>query len=251
MKFFLDTANLDEIARASEYGLIDGVTTNPSLLAREGGDWKAQARRICKVVEGPVSLEVLATDAKGMIREALELIKYGPNVAVKIPMIMEGLQAMRELSGQGIAVNTTLVFTPLQALLAAKAGAAYVSPFVGRLDDISHDGMEGVADILAIFDNYGFDTEVLVASTRSPRHVLQAAVLGADICTVPFALLEKIARHPLTDVGLEKFLADFETHFGKQGKTARKPAKRTVARKSTPKKTAAPKAVTSQKASKK
>ena len=229
MKFFLDTANLDQITRALDFGLIDGVTTNPSLLAKEGGDWKAQARRICKAVEGPVSLEVLATDAKGMIGEALELVRFGPNVAVKIPMTMEGLVAIRELSGQGIAVNTTLIFTPLQALLAAKAGAAYVSPFVGRLDDISHDGMEGVADILAIFDNYGFDTEVLVASTRSPRHVHQAAVLGADICTVPFALLETIAKHPLTDIGLEKFLADFEAHFGKG-------AKKTAPRKAAPKK---------------
>lgn len=243
MKFFLDTANLDEISTATEYGLIDGVTTNPSLLAKEGGDWKAQARKICKAVEGPVSLEVLAVDCEGMLRQARDLMAFGPNVAIKIPMTMEGLKAMRELSEQGVAVNATLIFTPLQALLAAKAGAAYVSPFVGRLDDVTHDGMEGVADILTIFDNYGFDTEVLVASTRHPMHVLQAAALGADVCTVPFALLEKIARHPLTDVGLEKFLADFESQFGKGVKTGRKSApKKAAARKAPAKKAPARKA---------
>lgn len=236
MKFFLDTANLDEISRAAGYGLVDGVTTNPSLLAKEGGDWKAQARRICKAVDGPVSLEVLAVDAEGMLKEARELITYGPNVAIKIPMTMDGLAAMRELSGQGVTVNATLIFTPLQALLAAKAGASFVSPFVGRLDDATHDGMEGVADILTIMDNYGFDTEVLVASTRHPMHVLRAAVLGADICTVPFALLEKIAKHPLTDAGLEKFIADFEARFGKAGKAAKKSAKRAAVRKAAPKK---------------
>ena len=208
MRFFIDTANLDEIREASALGLIDGVTTNPSLMAAEDGDWNLRARDICKLVQGPVSLEVLGLDAATMIDEARKLVQIGPNVVIKIPMGLEGMKAVRELRQEGIHTNVTLVFSPLQALLAAKAGASYVSPFVGRLDDVGQDGMELIADILTMYRNYDFDTQVLVASVRSPMHVLRAALLGAHVATVPFQVLKRFAEHPLTDKGLEKFMSD-------------------------------------------
>ncbi|MFP4168949.1 MAG: fructose-6-phosphate aldolase, partial [Desulfonatronovibrionaceae bacterium] len=210
MKFFIDTANIQEIEQAIEYGQIDGVTTNPSLMAREGGDWKQTAEKICALVDGPVSLEAVSTDAEGMIKEAKELTKYGPNVVVKIPMTMPGIKAVRTLSRMGVATNVTLVFSELQALMAAKAGADYVSPFVGRLDDIGHNGMDLVSRILSIYDSYAFETEVIVASIRTMNHVQEAAMLGADIATIPYKVLAKLANHPLTDKGLEAFLKDWE-----------------------------------------
>ena len=209
MEFFIDTANLDEIRKAKEYGLVDGVTTNPTLLAREGGDWRKQAELICKEVEGPVSLEVVGTTAKEMVAEAQELVKFGPQVVIKIPMIAEGLIATRELTGMNIDTNVTLIFSPLQALLAAKAGATYVSPFVGRLDGISHDGMEIVQQIVTIYENYAYETKVIVASIRHPRHVLEAALMGADVSTIPFNVIGQLAQHPLTDLGLQAFLKDW------------------------------------------
>ncbi|WP_028588095.1 fructose-6-phosphate aldolase [Desulfocurvus vexinensis] len=210
MRFFIDTANLEEIRRAKAYGLIDGVTTNPSLFAREKEDWRTLAQKICAEVEGPVSLEVVGLTAAEMVREARELVQFGPNVVVKIPMTMEGLAAVRELTGMGIDTNVTLVFSPLQALLAAKAGASYVSPFVGRVDDVGAEGMALVEQIVTIFTNYGFSTQTLVASVRSPMHILQSALLGADVATIPFNVLEKLASHPLTDKGLDAFLADWK-----------------------------------------
>ncbi len=211
MLFFIDTANMDEIRRARDYGMIDGVTTNPTLLAREGGDWRKQAEAICRLVDGPVSLEVVGLTAKEMVAEALELVKFGPNVVIKIPMLLEGLIAIRELSSMNIPTNVTLVFSPLQALLAAKAGGSYVSPFVGRLDAIGHDGMEIVSHILAIFQNYGYETKVLVASIRHPQHVLQAALMGAQVATIPFKVIEELVKHPLTDSGLASFMKDWST----------------------------------------
>ncbi len=208
MKFFIDTANIDEIKKAMEHGMVDGVTTNPSLMAKEGGDWKVVAEQICSLVQGPVSLEVVGLSADEMISEAKELIKFGPNVVVKIPMTMEGLKAVRSLAGMDIQTNVTLVFSPVQALLAAKAGASFVSPFVGRIDDIGQNGMEVVSSIIDIYDNYAFDTEIIVASIRHPGHVLESAGMGADIATIPFKVIEKLAGHPLTDIGLEAFLRD-------------------------------------------
>ena len=216
MQFFIDTANLDEIRRAAEYGLVDGVTTNPSLFAKESQDWRELATEICKAVDGPVSLEVVGMTAEEMVAEALDLVKFGPNVVVKIPMIMEGLKAVRILSRQGIDTNVTLVFSPMQALMAAKAGATYVSPFVGRLDDISQSGMEVVQQIVGIFTNYGYATKVLVASIRNPMHIVESALMGADVATVPFNVLDKLAKHPLTDKGLATFLADWEKATGKK-----------------------------------
>ncbi|MCL4509520.1 MAG: fructose-6-phosphate aldolase [Bacteroidetes bacterium] len=212
MKFFIDTANLDEIKEASELGVLDGVTTNPSLVAKEKYDisFKELITEICKIVPGPVSAEVVSTDVEGMMKEAHDLAKLANNVVVKIPLIKEGLKAIKRLKAEGIKTNVTLCFSPTQALLAAKAGAAYISPFVGRLDDISEDGMELVEKIIAIYDNYGYDTEVLVASVRHPIHVVQAALMGADIATMPFKVIEQLAKHPLTDIGLEKFLADWK-----------------------------------------
>ncbi len=212
MKFFIDTANLDEIKEASELGVLDGVTTNPSLVAKEKYDisFKELITEICKIVPGPVSAEVVSTDVEGMMKEAHDLAKLANNVVVKIPLIKEGLKAVKRLKAEGIKTNVTLCFSPTQALLAAKAGAAYISPFVGRLDDISEDGMELVEKIIAIYDNYGYDTEVLVASVRHPIHVVQAALMGADIATMPFKVIEQLAKHPLTDIGLEKFLADWK-----------------------------------------
>ncbi len=209
MKLFLDTADVDEIRDAAALGVIDGVTTNPSLVARTGRPLEQVAVEICNLIEGPVSLEVVSVEASAMIEEGRRLAALHPNVVVKLPIIREGLKALKVLSGEGIKVNVTLIFTPLQALLAAKNGAAYVSPFVGRLDDITHDGMGLVSDIIEVFDAYGFDTEVLVASIRHPLHLLAAAKLGADVATIPYAVLQQILRHPLTDTGLEKFLADW------------------------------------------
>lgn len=214
MKFFIDTANLDEIRQAKAYGLIDGVTTNPSLFAKEKGDWKTLASAICREVDGPVSLEVIGTDSAAMIREARELVKLGPNVVVKIPVTDQGLVAVRSLTDMGIETNVTLVFSPLQALLAAKSGATYVSPFVGRLDDVGQDGMLLVEQILNIYSNYGMSTQVLAASIRHPQHVLQAALVGADVATIPFKVIRDLLKHPLTDSGLAAFLSDWGKSHG-------------------------------------
>jgi transaldolase len=210
MKFFIDTANIDEIKQAASYGLLDGVTTNPSLIAQTGRPFKEVIKEICEVVDGPISAEVVSTDFEGMKREAGELRALHENIVVKIPLIMEGLKATKWCAEQGIKTNVTLCFSPLQALLAAKAGATYISPFVGRLDDIAHDGMELIAQIVEIYQAYSFDTEVLVASVRHPLHVLESARMGADVVTVPFKVLNQLAKHPLTDIGLEKFLADWQ-----------------------------------------
>jgi len=209
MKFFLDSASLDEIKAAKDMGMLDGVTTNPTLFSKEKGDWHKIAEAICKEVDGPVSLEVVGATAQDMLAEAKELVKFGPNVVVKIPMLLEGLTAVRRLTEQGISTNVTLVFQPLQALMAAKAGATYVSPFVGRIDAIGGDGMATVEEIVTIFHNYDLRTEVLVASVRNPTHIVRAALMGADVCTVPFSVLKDIVKHPLTDSGLETFLKDW------------------------------------------
>lgn len=209
MKFFLDSASLDEIRAAKDMGMLDGVTTNPTLFSKEKGDWHKIAEAICKEVEGPVSLEVVGVTAEAMLAEARELVKFGPNVVVKIPMILEGLKAIRALSEKGIAVNTTLIFQPLQALLAAKAGATYVSPFVGRIDAIGGDGMAMVEEVVTIFRNYDIQTQVLVASVRNPTHLVRAALMGADVATVPFSVIKEMVKHPLTDSGLETFLKDW------------------------------------------
>lgn len=210
MKFFIDTANTDEISKAWELGVIDGVTTNPSLMAKEGKDPIQVLKTICGIVDGPVNAEVVGLTADVMIKEAKALSKIHKNIVIKIPMIEEGLKAVKKLSSQGIKTNVTLIFSATQALLAAKAGASYVSPFVGRLDDIAHDGMEIVSQIIDIYDNYIFETEIIVASVRHPLHVLDAARMGADIATIPFSVIKQLARHPLTDAGLEKFLKDWE-----------------------------------------
>ena len=215
MKFFLDTANIEEIRAGVELGIVDGVTTNPSLVAREGKTLEDVAREICEIVDGPISLEVTAVKADEMVAEARRLVQIHRNVVVKIPTIREGLKALRTLSAEDIRVNATLVFSPLQALLVAKNGAAYVSPFIGRLDDVGTDGLGLVAEIIQIYDAYGFETEVLVASVRHPIHVLEAAKMGADVVTVPYKVLEQMIKHPLTDVGLNKFLDDWK----KQTKT--------------------------------
>ncbi len=209
MKFFLDTANLDQIGEAASWGILDGVTTNPTLISKESLKFEDLIRKICKIVPGPVSVECVSSKAEDIIKEARKHAKLADNVAVKVPICLEGLKAIKVLSQEGIHVNTTLIFSPNQALLAAKAGARYVSPFVGRLDDISHEGMELVDQILAIFDTYGFETEVIVASIRHPLHVVEAALMGADIATIPFAVLEKMVKHPLTDIGIERFLKDW------------------------------------------
>jgi transaldolase len=210
MKFFIDTANLDEIREAAALGLLDGVTTNPSLLAREKGDPGELLREITKLVEGPVSAEVIAVDTEGMVREGLELRKIAGNIVVKVPMTVDGLKAIRVLSDQDVPTNCTLIFSPTQALLAAKAGATYASPFVGRLDDVASDGMELIEQICTIYRNYDFETQVLVASVRHPIHVTQAALIGAHVATVPAVVFAQLAAHPLTDIGLERFLADWE-----------------------------------------
>lgn len=210
MKFFIDTANVEEIKKANELGMVDGVTTNPSLVSKEGREFKGLIKEICDIVDGPVSAEVLSLETEGMIREARELAGLADNIVVKIPLIEEGLRAVKVLAQEGIKTNVTLCFSAVQALMAAKAGAAYVSPFVGRLDDISHMGMELVEQIITIYDNYGFDTEVIVASVRNPIHVLEAGLMGADIATIPFNVIQQLVKHPLTDIGLKKFLADWE-----------------------------------------
>jgi transaldolase len=210
MKFFIDTANIEEIKKGMEMGLVDGVTTNPTLLSKEKKDPESVAREILSLVQGPVSLEVIAKDSKTMCEEARKLATLGPNVAVKIPMTEEGIKAVRILSQEGIKTNVTLIFQPVQSLIAAKAGASYVSPFIGRLDDISTRGMDIIEDTMTIFANYSLETEIIVASIRSPLHVLQAAVIGADIATIPFAVLRQLMNHPLTDIGLDKFLNDWE-----------------------------------------
>lgn len=210
MKFFIDTAEVAEIRAAAELGLVDGVTTNPSLVAKSGRDFREVLIEITSLVDGPVSAEVVALEADGMLAEGRALAKIHPNIVIKVPMTEEGLKATRVFTAEGIKTNVTLAFSPLQALLAAKAGATYVSPFVGRLDDIGHEGMDGVDQIRTIFDNYGFATEIIVASVRSPLHVLNAALLGADIATIPFSVMRQLAKHPLTDIGIEKFLADWE-----------------------------------------
>lgn len=214
MKFFIDTANLDEIREAKELGMIDGVTTNPSLVAKEGckdrEDFKKLIHEICEIVQGPVSAEVVSIDVDGMVKEARELAEIHQHVVVKIPMITDGLKATRQLAEEGIKINVTLVFSPLQALLAAKAGATFVSPFIGRLDDISQTGMDLVAQILEIYQNYIFETEILVASIRNPLHVLEAAQMGADVATIPFKVISQLAKHPLTDIGMKQFLDDWK-----------------------------------------
>lgn len=210
MKLFIDTGNVKEVESLVPLGIVDGITTNPSLLAREAADPRGILAEICRLVQGPVSAEVVATDAAGMIREGRDLASIDRHIVVKVPFGREGLQACRALTSEGHRVNVTLVFSPTQALMAAKVGAAYVSPFVGRLDDIASGGMEVVEQIVEIFDNYEFATEVLVASVRHPMHIVQAARMGADVCTCPAAVIEQSLRHPLTDIGLEKFLKDWE-----------------------------------------
>ena len=210
MKFFIDTANIDEIKKANELGLLDGVTTNPSLVAKEGREFKELITEICAIVDGPVSAEVVSTDSEGMVAEARELAKIADNIVIKIPLIKEGLKAVKILSGEGIRTNVTLCFSAVQALMAAKAGADYISPFVGRLDDIGQTGMELIEQIIAIYEAYGYETEIIVASIRNPLHVLDAATMGADIATIPYKVMEQLIKHPLTDIGLANFLKDWE-----------------------------------------
>ncbi|WP_298721732.1 fructose-6-phosphate aldolase [uncultured Ferrovibrio sp.] len=211
MKFFVDTADIAEISELNDTGLLDGVTTNPSLVAKTGKDFFATVKEICKIVKGPVSAEVTATDHATMLAEGRKLAEIATNIAVKVPLTLDGLKTCKLLSDDGIMVNVTLCFSPAQAILAAKAGATFISPFVGRLDDIGHDGMGLIADIVQIYNNYSdFQTEVLVASIRHPMHVVEAAKLGADICTVPPAVLKSLVKHPLTDKGLDAFLADWK-----------------------------------------
>ncbi len=210
MKLFIDTANVEEIRRAKELGVLDGVTTNPSLVAKEGRSFEEIIKEIFSLVDGPISLEVVSEKCEGMVEEARALASAGKNAVVKIPMTEEGLRATGIISREGISVNMTLIFNPVQAMMAAKAGARYVSPFIGRLDDISHRGMDIVEQILQIYANYGYDTEIIAASIRHPMHVLEAALSGADIATVPFKTIQLLLKHPLTDRGLEKFLSDWE-----------------------------------------
>jgi transaldolase len=210
MKLFIDSGNLKEIESLVPLGIIDGITTNPSLLAKEPGDYREILKRICRIVQGPTSAEVVATDADGMIREGRDLASIDEHIVVKVPFTREGVKACKALAAEGLRVNVTLIFSPTQALLAAKVGATYVSPFVGRLDDIASSGMGLISEIVGIFDNYDFTTEVLVASTRGPMHIVEAARMGADICTCPAAVIEAMFKHPLTDIGLEKFLKDWE-----------------------------------------
>ncbi|MCB2183905.1 MAG: fructose-6-phosphate aldolase [Desulfobulbaceae bacterium] len=210
MKFFIDTANIDEIKKGVDMGMVDGVTTNPSLIAREDKPFEEILKEICATVDGPISAEVVSLEAEGMLAEGRELAALHPNIVIKVPMITEGLKAVKQFASEGIKTNVTLVFSASQALLAAKAGASYVSPFVGRLDDISLTGMDLVSDIMTIYDNYGYQTEVIVASIRNPVHVLDSALIGADICTIPYKVIAQLAKHPLTDIGIENFLADWE-----------------------------------------
>ncbi len=214
MKFFIDTANLDEIKEANELGLIDGVTTNPSLVAKEGKlDFKKHLAKICEMVEGDISAEVTELDTEGMLKEGREFAKIAPNIVVKCPLTLEGLKATRIFREEGTKVNVTLCFSAAQALLAAKAGASYISPFVGRLDDIGQNGMQLISDIVQIYDNYGFATEVLVASVRHPIHIVESALLGAHVATLPFKVIQQLVKHPLTDKGLDAFLADWKKNL--------------------------------------
>jgi transaldolase len=210
MKFFIDTANIDEIKEANRMGMVDGVTTNPTLVSRENRNFEELILEICEIVDGPVSAEVISTDTAGMVDEARKLAKLHKNIVVKIPMTVDGLKAVRQLAAEDIKTNVTLVFSPLQALMAAKAGASYVSPFIGRLDDISQEGLLLVEQIAEIYSNYAYDTEIIVASVRNPLHVLEAALIGADISTIPFKVLSKLASHPMTDKGLKAFLDDWK-----------------------------------------
>ncbi len=210
MKFFIDTANINEIKEAHSMGMVDGVTTNPSLIAKEGRDFKEIIQEICAVVDGPISAEVISLDTEGMLKEARDLAGIHANIVVKIPMTVDGLKATRQLTQEEIKTNVTLVFSPLQALMAAKAGATFVSPFIGRLDDLSQEGLLLVEQIVEIYSNYAFDTEIIVASVRNPLHVLDSALIGADIATIPFDVLAKLAAHPLTDKGIKAFLDDWE-----------------------------------------
>ena len=210
MKFFIDTANIDEIKEAAALGILDGVTTNPSLVAKEGKDFRKLLDEILKIVDGPVSAEVISTAYDGIVKEGRELASIHKNIVVKIPLIKEGLKACKTLTSEGIKVNVTLCFSPNQAILAAKAGATYISPFVGRLDDISTSGMDLISQIVQIYRNYNYKTQVLVASVRHPLHVVESALIGADVCTIPFDVIKKMFNHPLTDIGLEKFLSDWK-----------------------------------------
>lgn len=210
MKFFIDTADVQEIREAHTLGLVDGVTTNPSLIAKSGRKFKDVIKEITAIVDGPISAEVISLDADGMVKEAKELVKIHKNIVIKLPMTPEGLKACKTLTAKGIKTNVTLIFTSMQALLAAKAGATYVSPFVGRLDDISQDGMGIIEEIRTIFDNYGYTSEIIVASIRNPIHVLNSALIGADICTIPYSVMLQLSKHPLTDAGVKKFLEDWE-----------------------------------------
>ncbi len=214
MKFFIDSGNLKDIETLVPLGIIDGVTTNPSLLAKEPGDYRDNLKKICQAVKGPTSAEVTETEAQAMIRQGRDLAQIDPWIVVKVPLTRDGIKACKALSGEGIKVNVTLCFSPAQALIAAKVGATYISPFVGRLDDIATPGMELIRDIVQIYENYSFATEILVASTRSPMHIVEAARMGADICTCPPAVIDSLFNHPLTDNGLKKFLADWEKAYG-------------------------------------
>ncbi|MEN8192164.1 MAG: fructose-6-phosphate aldolase [Bacteroidota bacterium] len=210
MRFFIDTANLDEIREAAEMGILDGVTTNPSLVSKEGRDFQELLNEIIKIVDGPISAEVISLDSEGMIKEAKELAEIHENIVVKIPLTQDGIKAVKHLSEIGIKTNVTLCFSASQAIMAAKAGATYVSPFVGRLDDISAVGMDLIEQIVQIYDNYGFETEIIVASIRNPLHIVEAAMIGADVATVPFKVIQQLFKHPLTENGIERFLSDWE-----------------------------------------
>ncbi|MCI0450158.1 MAG: fructose-6-phosphate aldolase [Chlorobi bacterium] len=215
MKIFIDTGNLNEIKEAASYGILDGVTTNPSLMAKEGHkDARKCYEEICKMVSGPVSAEVISTDYEGILKEGRELSKIAPNIYVKVPLIIEGLKAVKTFAEEGINTNVTLCFSPSQAVLAAKAGATIVSPFIGRLDDISQEGMYLIEQIIRIYGNYGYETEILVASIRHPLHFVEACMLGADVCTMPFKVMQQLVKHPLTDIGLEKFISDWKKNIG-------------------------------------
>ena len=209
MKFFIDTADTDEIRQAEALGVLDGVTTNPSLVAKEGRDFQEVLREIVTIVDGPISAEVTAEDHEGMMAQGLELAKIHDNITIKVPLTMAGLQTCKKLRSDGIKVNVTLCFSPAQALLAAKANATFISPFIGRLDDVSHEGMDLIRQIRAIYDNYGFETQILAASIRHPMHVVDSALAGADVATMPFKVINQLLKHPLTDIGLEKFNADW------------------------------------------
>jgi transaldolase len=210
MKFFIDTANINEIQKGVEMGMVDGVTTNPSLIAKENKPFEEIITEICRIVDGPISAEVVSLDTEGMVGEARKLAAINDNIVVKVPMTTEGIKAVRRLAAEGIKTNVTLVFSVAQALLAAKAGATFVSPFVGRLDDIGVSGMDLIQDIMTVYGNYGYESEVIVASIRSPQHVVDAALIGADVATIPFKVIAQLAKHPLTDIGIEQFLADWD-----------------------------------------